>query len=194
MYSMYERSANNQQRRKTMRTIKSKEDLVQWAREVNPDYQDYYMHSDLKAIDKWFIETNGDRKLILCSVFNTMSYDEVERLLLVWAKNKAQAIIDEEAESLNADYIAKCKALHDREIAILDRERTVADLERRITVLESETRRWSDMDKTSRDTIINFRTHIENLQNDNQDLLEEVEKMQAFKATLRGILTADQIS
>jgi hypothetical protein len=187
MYSMYERSANNQQRRKTMRTIKSKEDLVQWAREVNPDYQDYYMHSDLKAIDKWFIETNGDRKLILCSVFNTMSYDEVERLLLVWAKNKAQAIIDEEAESLNADYIAKCKALHDREIAILDRERAVYDLEKHVATLEHE--------------VLTLRAEYARLNNIQstqylriQDLEEELGKMQTFKATLRGILTADQIS
>jgi hypothetical protein len=123
-----------------MRTINSKEDLVQWANEVNrglttkqkPDYQDYYAHSIQKDLDKWFLEANGERKLILCSVYNTMAYEEVERLLLVWAKEKAQRIIDRDMEETNKYYEEQCAKLATREKALSAKEQAFQECKKPI--------------------------------------------------------------
>jgi hypothetical protein len=108
-----------------VRTIQSKEDLVQWAKEVNnglsikqkPDYQDYYAHSTRADINKFFIEANGERALIVCSVHNCMAYEEVERLLTVLANHKARKVINEEIEYYANQGAARLNALNkDREI------------------------------------------------------------------------------
>jgi hypothetical protein len=143
-----------------MRTIESKEDFVQWADEVNrglttkqkPDYQDYYAHSDQKDLGRWFVELNGKRNLILHSVLNTMAYEECERLMLAWAKHKAQGIIDQEAEELNNTHSKKMGELE----AWKDDLRKFSDnLERRKGIFEESKKpihkRIETLRKTARD-------------------------------------------
>ena len=102
-----------------MKTIETKEQLIQWAQEINRglttkqkcDYQDIFAHSAMDDIKRFFIESNGERNIILCSIFNTMAYDTVEMLLKHWAKVKAQNILDKEMEYVNAESINKLKIL-----------------------------------------------------------------------------------
>jgi len=111
-----------------MKRIESKEDMVKWAREVNSgltqkakcDYQDIWAHSSRVDIDRFFIEANGDRKIIVCSVYNTMAYEEVEHLLTVLAKHKANKIIDKEIEEYNKVYDTRSYELLVREKAFSD--------------------------------------------------------------------------
>ena len=185
-----------------MRTIKSTEELVQWAKEVNqglttkqkPDYQDYYAHSAVKDIEKWFIETNGDRKLILCSVYNTMAYEEVERLMLAWAKHKAQAIIDQEAEFYANEYTAKVRALSDRETAVELRERDIKTLETRAAAADALLLQSQKESKRLQDIVFEQQDRITALDAANEVQYKELAKMQAFRTTLRSILTVEQIS
>lgn len=87
-----------------MKRIENQEDMLRWARAINSglmrehdkcDYQDVWAHSDQKTLDDLFMACNGDRKLVLCSVYNTMSYDEVERLLLHYGKVKGTKLVND---------------------------------------------------------------------------------------------------
>ena len=103
-----------------MKTIESTKDLLTWSREINAgitlsrkcDMQDVYAHSKQSDIDKFFIESDTDRRLVLCSVYNTMSYEEVERLLRVLAKHKLNEMIREEQTTLDKEWsdLAAAKA------------------------------------------------------------------------------------
>jgi hypothetical protein len=107
-----------------LNSIQSKDDLVQWAKEVNFGisteqkcrYQDIYAHSNKDDIEKFFIETVSDRALILCSVYNTMSYDTVEQLLkhLAWHKMSEQMKIEyEELDKKVSTLAAKERAFQE---------------------------------------------------------------------------------
>lgn len=75
-------------------------DVSKWAR-PRCDYQDDYAHTAVEVIDASFNAATADeRRTILCAVYNTMSYDEVERLLLVRAKEVRQI----ERRALYADF------------------------------------------------------------------------------------------
>lgn len=92
-----------------MKTITTKEDLLQWAKEVNfgvslprkCDLQDVYAHSKQSDIDRLLIECEADRKLIICSVYNCMAFGEVERLLNVLARHKCEKRMEIEYELLD---------------------------------------------------------------------------------------------
>jgi len=95
-----------------MKTIQTIDDFMAWAREINSgislarkcDMQDIYAHSKQSDINKLFIDSNTDRKLVLCSVYNVMAYDEVERLLKVLAKHKTKELIEAGHEELNKEW------------------------------------------------------------------------------------------
>ena len=91
-----------------IKRIESKEDMLKWARAINNnplsiaekcDFQDAWARSNYKDLERFFMECNGDRKLVLCGVYNTMSYDEVERLLLHYAKTKGNEIVNKAYDS-----------------------------------------------------------------------------------------------
>lgn len=92
-----------------MKTIQTREDLIKWAREVNcglgmakkADYQDIYAHSFEEDIERFFLDSASDRALILCSVYNTMSYDTVEKLLKCLVRAKVQKQMKDEYEELD---------------------------------------------------------------------------------------------
>jgi predicted RNase H-like nuclease (RuvC/YqgF family) len=93
-----------------MKTIQSVKDLIEWAEEINRgvsisrkcDMQDIYAHSQQLAIDKYFIAAEGQRRLIICSVNNTMAFEEVERLLKVLAKHHVNSLLNQEQDDLDA--------------------------------------------------------------------------------------------
>lgn len=76
------------------RKIETKEQMLEWAKEINflnpikCDMQDIYAHSKREDLDRFFIELEGERKLVICSVNNVMAFEEVEHLLSVLAKHK----------------------------------------------------------------------------------------------------------
>lgn len=89
------------------------------------DFQDIWGHSDRKTIDRLFIEANGSRSLIICSVHNVMAYDEVEHLLKTWATDKANKIINAELETLTADHIKKYNEVVRQENTLKEGKRAI---------------------------------------------------------------------
>ena len=95
-----------------MNRIETIEDLMEWAKEINSgvtvarkcDLQDVYAHSKQSDIDRLFLDDGTDRRLVLCSVYNTMAYGEVERLLKVRGKSLLNKMIREEQDSLDRQY------------------------------------------------------------------------------------------
>jgi hypothetical protein len=90
-----------------MKRIETAADMMKWAKAINNnpmstkdkcDFQDIWAHSQRDTLNKLFMEVNGDRKLVLCGVYNTMSYDEVEILLLHYAQTKGRKIVDDAIE------------------------------------------------------------------------------------------------
>lgn len=107
-----------------MKRIESVTDFIQWAKEVNAgitekrkcDMQDIYAHSSRNELDRFFIESEGDRKLIICSVNNVMAFDEVEHLLNQLARHKCNRQMEQEYKELDR-----------REGALAARERAQQD-------------------------------------------------------------------
>lgn len=95
-----------------MKAISNSKDLIEWAREINfgvdlhrkCDLQDIYAHTKQTNIDKFFIESELDRRLVICSISNAMSFDEVERLLSVLARYKCEKILQNEEKRLADSY------------------------------------------------------------------------------------------
>lgn len=117
-----------------MKRIETKEDMIKWATAINNgpmsaqdkcDYQDVWAHSERNTLDRLFIEANGSRNIIVCSVHNTMAYDELEHLLKVWAADKANKIINEEIERLTTDHMKRDKELSRKEAAFEEGKRTI---------------------------------------------------------------------
>jgi hypothetical protein len=132
-----------------IKKIETKEDMILWANAINShpvsiaekcDFQDIWGHSDRKTIDRLFIEANGSRSLIICSVQNVMAYEEVEHLLKTWATDKANKIINAELETLTADHIKKYNevvrqenTLNEGKRAIYRKISSLKDLHERLT-------------------------------------------------------------
>lgn len=104
--------------------IETKEDLLTWAKTINHgiaqkakcDFQDVYARSQEADLNKFFLECVGDRALILCSVYNTMAYDEVERLLKVLVDHKLHmqmAIEYAELDKRETDLFTRERAFND---------------------------------------------------------------------------------
>lgn len=111
----------------TIKKIETKEDMLAWANAINNhpmsisekcDFQDIWARSDRKTLDRLFIESNGSRNIIVCSVHNTMSYEEVEHLLKTWAADKANKIINAEIETLTSDHMTKLNEVNRKENAL----------------------------------------------------------------------------
>ncbi len=116
----------------SMKRIETMEDLLKWSREINYnpmnnkicDYQDVYVHSQVETIDRLFIESLGNRSLIIRSVINCMSFDEAERLLKVLAHHKVSEqmkIEYEEFYKLENNLIAREKTFQESKKPIFKR-------------------------------------------------------------------------
>lgn len=156
--------------------IENIEQLIAWAGFINRGFltpgnkcelQDIYAHSGYNELAEMFMECK-DRKLVLCSVYNTMGYDEVERLLKYFAKQKGEEIVNREME-------ARLESLNKREIELLQKEQTFKDCRKsywkRINKLQTK------LDKTLKDNKEGERI-ITNLTHDNIDLRRKLKEYQ----------------
>lgn len=118
-----------------MYRIETKQDMIQWATEINNglgtmdmatkcNYQDVWGHSEYNTVKNLFCSLNGERALIAQSIFNVMGYDALEDMVRNLAKSKAQQIIDDEMNYYNKEYEARDKALSSREAALKDSLKT----------------------------------------------------------------------
>jgi hypothetical protein len=127
-----------------MRTIGTEQDFLRWAQEINSgvtiarkcDMQDIYAHTPQNTITSLFLASN-DRKLLLCSIYNTMAYDEVERLLKELARQKTNELLREEQDDLDTHYAL----IQTREVALIEAKRAIY---RKISDLEKANRRQAE--------------------------------------------------
>jgi len=105
-----------------MEKINSLKELLAWATEINQgvtvsrkcDLQDIYARTAQKDINKFFIQSEIDRKLVICSVRNCITFDEVERLLTVLAQHKLEDILQTEEKRLADGWIK----IHRKQVAL----------------------------------------------------------------------------
>ena len=109
-----------------MKMIVDKANMIEWAQSCNRPMttnevckaQDIYGRSQYNVINDLFVQLNNDeRALVLVAVRNTMSHDELERLIVHYAKARASQIVSKEMEYYNNELIKKEKALSDRQDA-----------------------------------------------------------------------------
>lgn len=132
-----------------MKRIQSKQDFLAWANEINRgvslsrkcELQDVYGHSTVAEIDQAFIDADGDRALIICSVTNNQSFGEVERLLKVLAKHKVNELLKQEQDELDKSWkeVAKEKS------EVAEMQNRIDYLETRIGVYQSEVTRINQL-------------------------------------------------
>jgi hypothetical protein len=120
-----------------IKKIESVADMLAWAKAVNSglsinekcEAQDIYARSLRADLDKFFIASEGERKLVICSVNNVMAFDEVEHLLLKLAQHK----VDKEMEDHLAIITERYNELHGKEYEfnrkVAEAEKAKADLE-----------------------------------------------------------------
>jgi len=117
-----------------LKRITTDEELLIWAKAVNfqnfptCDMQDIYAHSEQKTIDRLFLEMKADRKLIICSVYNTMAYEEVERLLIVLSNAKAQQRMEVEYKEFDEVTALKHAELNKRADTLSRQEATFKEV------------------------------------------------------------------
>jgi len=95
-----------------IRKIESPREFKEWAEEVNMgvtlkrkcELQDVIGRSSMEKLKELFVAANGSRDLILCSLYNTMSYQVVEEMLHHLANHKAREIIAKEEDRLNSTW------------------------------------------------------------------------------------------
>ncbi len=92
--------------------IETLREFKEWAKEVNMgvttkrkcELQDVIGRSSMEKLKELFVAANGSRDLILCSLYNTMSYQVVEEMLHYLANHKAREIIEKEEDRLNSTW------------------------------------------------------------------------------------------
>ena len=113
--------------------IENLQELEEWAKEVNMgvttkrkcDLQDVIGRSSMETLKKLFIAANGSRDLILCSLYNTMSYQVVEEMLHHLANHRAQEIIEKEENRLNNEWNEKYALLNKEGNKINESRKTI---------------------------------------------------------------------
>jgi hypothetical protein len=148
-----------------MKMIVDKADMIEWAKGCNKPMttdevckaQDVYGLSYYNVITDLFTQLNNEeRALVLVAVRNTMHHEEMERLIVHYAKVKAQQIVNEEMEYYNNELLKKEKDLADRQYAfrtsmksywrkITDLKATIRRLENKTNRLEHESAEWRAM-------------------------------------------------
>lgn len=172
-----------------MNRIETKEELIAWATAVNQgltlkekcDYQDIWAHSNPETIKRLFLDCNGERSLIVHSVFNTMSYDAVEDLLKTWAVAKANKVVEEEIERHYKDINKRDGEVFKRELSLKDclkgYWKRMSDIKTKVNAL---TRRNNYLTQANEE----LRKELSQLRHANFTLADKAEKYDAIKAAL----------
>jgi chromosome segregation ATPase len=174
-----------------IRQIETAADLMQWADAVNTgilnipkcDMQDIYARSQQETIDKLFIEST-ERALILCSVYNTMSYDEVERLLKVLAHSKVQkqmqleyAELDERIKEIDNRAAAQANREHEFKNMMKPYHKRLETLKRDNAQLERHIKQLADQEQNA---VMNMRA----AKQETYEYRAKAEKYDAIRAAL----------
>jgi len=176
--------------RQDMERIETKEEMIAWAQAVNSGitvkqkctYQDIWAHSNPATLNRLFIECDGHRNVITCSVYNTMAYETVEALLLHWAQVKAGKIIDKEMEHYNTEIMKRESALNKREASFKDclkgYWKRIQDLRKRDHNL---TFKNNGLSKRNTEILVNNRK----LEKDNNRLTDQAFKLETLRRIIR---------
>jgi len=162
-----------------MKTITNKEDMIKWATEINSgigtmnaakkcEYQDIWGHSSVGDIKKAFIEANGNRALITCSMHNVLGWEPIEELVKELAAHKANKIINEaidaemvEVNKMRSDIYKRESSLND---CIKGYWKRMRDLRRDNERLRSENARLQKANGNLWQTVMEHKNNAEKYQ------------------------------
>jgi len=184
-----------------LKRIETKEELMQWAKEVNTgnykyicDLQDTFAHSEEKQLKKLFVESEGyDKELIAFSISKAMGQEKLFSFMKAWALKQAQICIDENEANLDKRYselnksineFEKTKQAYDNEA--IKREELIESLTGKINSLKNEVEELKDH--------IGYQIEeIDKLRADNETLGEYVSKANEFRLYMKKTIQENNI-
>jgi len=124
-----------------MKSITSLQEFVAWAKEVNLcphstkrwcDLQDIFAHSDGQALLDWYLskEAEGDRHLLLFSVYKNQGDDAFIRFTTSFAKNEARKQINSWEAEYDKEFTDRMKEINSLTATLNERERKLAQREK----------------------------------------------------------------
>jgi len=188
-----------------MKQIESKEDFLRWAHEVNLhieskkngicDLQDVFykgQEGDLKQLKEWFLDcTQTEKQLLTFSIIKAMGEEMAYKFIKAWALHQADKCIHEYEES----FTAREYKLYESEKA-LNKDRV--EIESQLEYAKKEIKELNELLENSRINNDGLHQTITRLSNNNYQLsvdldnaYKELNKMQAFKQTLKEIIGQD---
>jgi len=124
-----------------MKSITSLQEFVAWAKEVNLcphstkrwcDLQDIFAHSDSQALISWYLskEAEGDRRILLFSVYKNQGDDAFIRFTTSFAHNEARKQIKTWEAEYDKEYSERFKELNDLTAKLNERELKLSQREK----------------------------------------------------------------
>jgi septal ring factor EnvC (AmiA/AmiB activator) len=174
-----------------LKKIETKEELLTWAKFINNnpviikqkcDLQDIWAHSNQQTLNDLFMDGSSEtRKLVLFGVYKTMSYDEVERLLLYFAKARGMEIV-------NREITAQQKELDESRTALWKREQIFKECKKsyfkRMRDLKAENERLKRNSTTHTAAVENYRERLRAQQNELNECRTKAAKYDTLKQAL----------
>ena len=172
-----------------MKTIESKEDMISWAKTINMgvtikqkcDLQDVWAHSNPDKLKTMFMELNGERRLVLSGVYNTMSYEAVEELLLHYAKTKGNKSVNDEIEREMTEINKMRSDIFKRENSLQD---CLKGYWKRISDLRRSNDELKRRDTMRMETIANLQAQLRYARNEALEYKARADKYDRIKSAL----------
>jgi len=174
-----------------MKKIETTEDLVQWASQVNHadtktlcDLQDVFCRSTEGELKALFLQSaEGDKELLVFAIGKAMGSATLLQFIKVVARAKAERVLMEEGKELEDGFSKLAQDRHDFEQEIRNLRDRNRDFGQQVEDLRA-------MVKRERETISRQSALIIDLQAQLADAGIEIEKLSAFEAHIKALLTA----
>jgi len=171
--------------------IETSADLMLWCNEVNSgnnkymcDLQDIFTRSEQSVIRDLFLESDGQKELIIFAIGKAMGNEQQFRYMKSWARKQAEICIAENEAHLNERF----EDLNKKSIELRDRELNIDAMIEKIDKLNT---RISELDKTLaevREAKWQLYIKTEEQETELQECYEIIEKNSEFEKRLKALI------
>ncbi len=190
-----------------MKEIKSKEEFLQWAKDVNfcmeskrnhiCDLQDVFCRGqdgDMKQLKTWFLDVSPiEKQLLTFSIIKAMGEETAYRFIKAWARRQADICIEENMKEiddglkrLNEERWAFAQEKGEIDKKINNQSKIISDLNGK---LESKEFTNAQLHKT----ITHLEQTIDTQRNDLDAAYKAINETDKFKAYLRTVLKENDL-
>jgi len=181
-----------------MMMIENKQELLNWAKEVNVtagsskrhcDLQDVFARSSIEGLRNWYLEFEGfDKQLVTFSIIKSQGEEVGFRFLKAWAYKQANICIEEYQKEYEKDVE---KLYQERVIFRKEKELQEGinkDIQAESARMNQELKRLLGIIEQLNNTVSCQSMKISELESVVNEAYTEMEKINVFKNTIRGIL------